>query len=59
VADSAATAALVSSLSLIGVASVVVAGGALARARLDRADQAAWDAEWEVYEPLWSRRRRA
>jgi hypothetical protein len=51
------TAVLSALLVMIGVDSIVLAAGALARSRLNRWDQETWEREWLVYEPLWSRRR--
>jgi hypothetical protein len=55
--ETVSTAVLTGGLSAIGVSLVVVLLGAYARIRLDRHDEEAWEAEWQVYEPLWARRR--
>ncbi|RAG86800.1 hypothetical protein DN069_04480 [Streptacidiphilus pinicola] len=54
--DVAGTAVLTGLLTVIGAWSVVVSVGAYARSRLQREDERAWGAEWQVYEPQWSRR---
>jgi hypothetical protein len=50
------TAVLTGMLAMIGADVVLVCLGAFARSRLDRWDERAWEAEWQVYEPLWTRR---
>lgn len=55
--DNAATGVLTGFFTLMGAGVVIVLTGAFARSRLDRRDEEAWQAEWQVYEPLWSRRR--
>ncbi|MEZ0090888.1 hypothetical protein [Streptacidiphilus sp. EB129] len=55
--DSEGNAVVIALLTLFGAATGVAAVGTFARCRLDRADEAAWAAEWEVVEPLWTRRR--
>ncbi|WP_370071980.1 hypothetical protein [Streptacidiphilus sp. MAP5-3] len=51
------TAALVGVLAMLGGDIVLVSAGSLVRWRLNRRDEEAWEAEWQVFEPLWSRRR--
>jgi hypothetical protein len=55
--DIVATAVLTGMLAMIGAEVVVICAGAFARSRLSRWDERAWEAEWRVYEPLWTRRR--
>jgi hypothetical protein len=54
-ADSVATGVLTGILALLGAGMVIVSAAGFARSRLDRRDEAAWDAEWQIYEPLWTR----
>lgn len=56
-ADSAATAILLGSLTLIGGATLILAGNAYTRARLNRTDLRNWDRDWEHTEPTWTRRK--
>jgi hypothetical protein len=50
------TAVLSALLAMIGADAIVLGAGSVARSRLNRVDQEAWEKEWTVYEPLWSRR---
>ncbi|RAG87305.1 hypothetical protein DN069_01900 [Streptacidiphilus pinicola] len=50
------TAILTGLLVMIGADVALVSAGAMARSRLNRRDETAWDKEWLVYEPVWSRR---
>ncbi|WP_042424221.1 Rv1733c family protein [Streptacidiphilus anmyonensis] len=51
------TAAISALLVMVGADAVLISAGAVARSRLNRLDQEAWEKEWLLYEPLWSRRR--
>lgn len=50
------TAALSALLVMVGADAVLLSAGAVARSRLNRRDQEAWEREWMLYEPIWSRR---
>ncbi|MEY9875595.1 hypothetical protein ABH931_005099 [Streptacidiphilus sp. MAP12-33] len=54
--DVIGTAVLTGTLCVLGAWGLVLSAGSVARFRLDRHDETAWDAEWQVYEPLWTRR---
>ncbi|WP_161789801.1 Rv1733c family protein [Streptacidiphilus neutrinimicus] len=54
-ANLVSTAALSALLVMVGADAVLLGAGAIARSRLDRRDQEAWEKEWRVYEPRWSR----
>ncbi|TDT97367.1 hypothetical protein EDD99_5496 [Streptomyces sp. 846.5] len=56
-ADSAATAVLLGSLTLTGSGTLILAGNAYTRARLNRTDLHNWDRDWEQTEPTWTRRK--
>ncbi|MBF9067028.1 Rv1733c family protein [Streptacidiphilus fuscans] len=57
VVNIAGTAVLVGLLVTVGAGVVVESAGALARWHLDRRDEETWETEWQVVEPVWSRRR--
>nr|WP_037603617.1 hypothetical protein [Streptacidiphilus rugosus] len=55
--NTVSTAILTGTLALIGAGVVIASAGAFVRLRLNHMDETAWTREWQVYEPLWSRRR--
>jgi hypothetical protein len=57
-ADSAGNAAFLGLLVLIGSTSVLMAGGAFARARLASADMCHWEQDWQQVAPEWTGRKR-
>jgi hypothetical protein len=57
VEDSTGDGVLTGLLTAIGASTLVLALAALARNRLDRRDEQSWGRAWEVYEPLWTKRR--
>jgi len=56
-ADSAGRATLFGCLALSGGGTLVLAGGSLARSRLNRTDLRNWDRDWEDTEPAWTQRK--
>ena len=57
IGDSVGRAVLFGGLGLVGTGSLVLAGGSLARNRLNRVDARDWDRDWKDTEPAWSRRK--